>query len=224
MKIIIDTPKFLQAEFFMRDEEVTKSELPLVEPKQVHENRILIVDELTVNKYALPQCPEADGIFLRTRNAEASLRFADCVPVLLWNENSAMILHSGYKGTIYQIVPKGVLLYYDFGEKIRNLHAWIGPCIGRANYARNMYNDKWTSRGLSSFSYKNMDIDKANEKIYFDLAGEIKLKLYKIGLEEENITLSGIDTFEDPNCYSYRRGDKTERMTLKIRLLPSSLF
>ena len=221
MKMIIDTPKFLKAEFFMRDEEVTESGLPLVAPNQVHENKILIIDDLNINKYALPERPAADGVFLRTRNAEASLRFADCAPVLIWGENSAMILHSGYKGTIFKIPVKGVLLFYDFNESTNDLHAWIGPCIGRANYARNMYNDKWTYDGLSSFSYKNLEIDRKEEKIYFDLAGEIKTQLIKVGILEENIILSGIDTFEDPNCYSYRRGDKIERMTLKIKLLES---
>ena len=194
----------------------------IVTPNQVHGDKIVRVDESHRGRGATnydDSISETDALITNTPNLPLMLCFADCVPVLLWNENSAMILHSGYRGTIYQIVPKGALLYYDFGEKIRNLHAWIGPCIGRANYVRNMYNDKWTYEGLSSFSYENMDIDRENEKIYFDLAGEIKLKLRKLGLAEENITLSGIDTFEDPNCYSYRRGDKTERMTLKVKLV-----
>jgi len=215
MKMIIDTPKFLRAEFFMRDEEVTESGLPLIAPKQVHADEILIVDDTNINKFALPERPEADGIFLKTCNVEASLRFADCAPVLIWGKNSAMILHSGYKGTVLKIAAKGVKL---FDEDSENLHAWIGPCIGMENYERDLYYDSWTLKGLFSFYSKNLKVFKEEEKVYFDLAGEIKTQLRRSGLLKENIISSGIDTFENPDCYSYRHGDKTERMTLKIQL------
>ena len=123
-----------------------------------------------------------------------------------------MILHSGYKGTVLNISGKGVKL---FDEPAENLHAWVGPCIGRENYCRDI-NDEWTQKGLEAFHKKNYDIKENEEKIYFDLADEIKSQLLEKNLAEENIFLSGVDTFINSNCYSYRRGDKTERMTLKI--------
>ena len=205
---------FLRAEFFMRDEKVTESSLPQIRPSQVHKDNIIIINDLNINEYARPKVPEADGIFLKTANAEASLRFADCAPVLIWSEKFAMILHSGYKGTVLNISGKGVKL---FDEPAENLHAWVGPCIGRENYCRDI-NDEWTQKGLEAFHKKNYDIKENEEKIYFDLADEIKSQLLEKNLAEENIFLSGVDTFINSNCYSYRRGDKTERMTLKIQV------
>ena len=219
MKMIIKTPDFLQAEFFMRDEKINFSDLPLIAPLQVHADKILIIDDSNINQFSTPGHPEADGIFLRTSKAEASLRFADCTPVLIFGENSAMILHSGYKGTVLKIAAKGVKLFNDFGEKSENLHAWIGPCIGQAHYARNLFNDEWTLKGKEIFHAENFIENENEKKIYFDLAGEIKTQLKESGLDEKNINLSGIDTFENLDCYSYRRGDKIERMTLKIKLL-----
>ena len=212
----IKTPEFLQAEFFMRDEKVTENNLPLIKPSQVHADNILIIDDTNINEFAVPECPEADGIFLKTSNAQASLRFADCTPVLIWGGKSAMILHSGYKGTVLNISGKGVDL---FEESAENLHAWIGPCIGFKHYCRDFNNDEWTLRGLKTFHKENYFKNEAEGKIYFNLAGEIKKQLLEKNLAEENINLSGIDTFENPKCYSYRRGNKTERMTLKVNLL-----
>ena len=211
----IPTPEFLSAEFFMKGESLPESSLPQIRPSQVHEDNIIIINDSNAADYAAPLSPKADGIFLRTSNAEASLRFADCAPVLIWGREDAMILHSGYKGTVLNISAKGVEL---FDEPAASLHAWVGPCIGFEHYARNLRDDEWTLRGLEAFDAKNFHSDESAGKVFFDLAGQIKSQLLKKNLAEENIIISGIDTFTNLNCYSYRRGDKTERMTLKIKL------
>lgn len=211
----IATPEFLHAEFFMRDEVFTSdNNLPLVMPSQVHDKNIIHVTDENFTRFILPERPAADGILLTTSKAQASLRFADCAPVMLWGlkENWAMILHSGYKGTVLNISGAGLKLIDD----VKNSYAWIGPCIGREIYCRDI-NDEWTRKGLESFHPENYD-DK-DDKIYFDLAGEIKSQLLEAGLDEKNINLSGINTFTDSRCYSYRRGDIHERMTLIINLL-----
>ena len=209
----IATPEFLHAEFFMRDEVFTPDKnLPLVMPSQVHDKNIIHVTDENFTRFILPERPAADGILLTTSKAQASLRFADCAPVMLWGNNWAMILHSGYKGTVLNISGAGLKLIDD----VKNSCAWIGPCIGREIYCRDI-NDEWTRKGLESFHPENYD-DK-DDKIYFDLAGEIKSQLLEAGLNEKHINLSGINTFTDSRCYSYRRGDIHERMTLIINLL-----
>ena len=205
----------MRAEFFMRGEEVKISEkIPHVMPSQVHGKNIITVNDENIFEFSLPKRPEADGIILKARNSQASLRFADCTPVLIYDEDFAMLLHSGYKGTVLNISSEGIK---EIGhEYVKNFRAWIGPCIGRKYYCRNIENDEWTLKGLKSFHEENYD--ERGEKIYFDIAGEIKLQLMESGLKGENINLSGIDTFEDSRCYSYRRGDKTERMTLHVKI------
>ena len=208
----IATPKFLHAEFFMRNEIFTPDDnLPLIMPSQVHDKNIIHVTDENFTRYILPERPKADGVLLTTSKAQASLRFADCAPVLLWGNDWGMILHSGYKGTVLNISGEGLKLIDD----AKNACAWIGPCIGREIYCRDS-DDEWTRKGLEAFHTENYDV--RGEKIYFDLAGEIKTQLLEAGVNENNITLSGIDTFRDSRCYSYRRGDIHERMTLNINL------
>ena len=208
----IDTPKFLHAEFFMKDEIFTPDDnLHQVVPSQVHDKNIIHVRDDNFTRYILPERPKADGVLLTTSKVQASLRFADCAPVLLWGNGWAMILHSGYKGTVLNISGTGLELIDD----VKNTFAWIGPCIGRKIYCRRI-NEEWTQKGLDSFHSANYD--EKDEVIYFDLAGEIKSQLLDVGLDETHIILSGIDTFTDSRCYSYRRGDIHERMTLTINL------
>lgn len=211
----IGTPDFLEAHFFMRgDTPKYDDSLPRISPSQVHGSEIVHVNGENFSEFGRP---EADGVLLTTTRASASLRFADCAPVMLWGKGWVMILHSGYKGTALNISGHGLelvrSLYGD--DSVSEACAWVGPCIGREHYCRDT-GDEWTQKGVHSFHAENF-ADR-DGKIWFDLAGEIHSQLIDGGLREENITLSGIDTLTDSRCYSYRRGDKTERMTLYVKL------
>ena len=207
--MIINTPEFIDAKFFMRDEPVI-CDLPVINPSQVHGREIIILDD---NYNINNERPRADGILLKSHKIAASLRFADCAPVLIFPENDsdwAMILHSGFKGTCLNIAGHAVELVRD-----KNLHAWIGPCIGFDNYMRD-FADEWTQKAIKIFNENNYKI--LSNKVYFNLAGEIYRQLRNSGLASENIIISNIDTFTNPECYSYRRGDINLRMTLLLSL------
>ncbi|NLL37283.1 MAG: polyphenol oxidase family protein [Fretibacterium sp.] len=189
----------------------------LLAPKQVHGTTIL--DSEPEN--ALPHIVEADGVFLTRADMEASLRFADCAPVVLMPSASlaertepwVLLLHSGFKGTVQNIVKAGAqkisARYGD--EALSELFAWVGPCIGGGNYPRRL--EEWTERGLRSFHEENVYCEEPH--FYFDIAAELRLQLLKEGLDEERIFMAYVDTFDQPeSCYSYRRGDREDRMFL----------
>ena len=207
----INTPDFINAKFFMKDEAPEFDSLPVIMPSQVHGSEIIIIDD---DNYLLPERPKADGILLKTRKACAALRFADCAPVMIWPEDNinswVMILHSGYKGTVLNISGSGVRLVNS-----NNLHAWVGPCIGFNDYMRDLNNDEWTQKGMKIFHKANYKV--SGGKVYFDLANEIKTQLIESGLRDSNIILSGINTFRDSKCCSYRKGDLKARMTLHVK-------
>lgn len=216
----IYTPDFLCARFFMKNDiQENIDMLPRIAPAQIHSDNIIYIDNENFSSYALPEKPKADGILLATEKAGASLRFADCAPVLIYSDFWALLLHSGYKGTVLNISHKGLeLVTQKFGDNaLKNSSAWIGPCIGRENYERKI-SDEWSIRGMKVFHSENCDIK--SEHVYFDLAGEIKSQLIESGINEKNITLSGINTFTSPECYSYRKGNvnSNERMMLYVKL------
>jgi len=194
---------------------------PLLAPRQVHGVDILEA----APSWALPARPEADGILLVSCDVEASLRFADCAPVLIlpseeWAKENcpwALLLHSGYKGTVQNIVRAGLRKVEQAmgGEAAASASAWVGPCIGGKDYPRTL--EEWTERGLAAFHPEN--VQELDGHYYFDLAGEIQRQLLECGLAPQNIFVSGLNTAETPECYSYRRGDKTDRMMLHVRLV-----
>ena len=198
------------------------SAFPLIAPKQVHGTTILDA----VKENTLPSLVEGDGILLDTEGLEASLRFGDCAPVVVCSSRKphwVLMMHSGYKGTVQNIVKTGV-------EKVRIRYgasavaaswAWVGPCIGGKNYPRDR--EEWTLRGLDVFRKEN--VVSEGTKVFFDLAGELRLQLGEAGVPKERIFLSGIDAFAcRDRCYSYRGGDREDRMFLWARLLPQKMF
>lgn len=210
----ITTNANITADFFMKGDTLEVASLPHVKPSQVHGKEILVVDAETLPEISLPLRPEADGVLLTVPDVQASLRFADCAPVMIWGKSWVMILHSGYKGTVLKISREGLGIAREIYGDISDSCAWIGPCIGREYFRKS--GDEWTSRGIEAFHRENYDVEGGN--VYFDLAGEIRSQLLDEGLSDGNITLSGIDTLKDERCYSYRRGDIHERMTLLVRM------
>ena len=217
----IKTPENIYAHFFMKNDSLSELDsMPRISPSQVHGDNIIHIHDDNAMNYILPERPKADGLLLTTARVSASMRFADCAPVMLYGECWVMILHSGFKGTVLNISGKGIALVKElYGhEAVRKSFAWIGPCIARDDYERDAH-EEWSIRGMNEFHQKNFDL--RNEKIYFDLAGEIKSQLLDCGLDENNIALSGTNTYRSPQCYSYRRGDIHDRMTLYARIKKS---
>ena len=210
----ITTNANIAADFFMKGDTLDIASIPHVKPSQVHGKNILVVDAENLPEIALPLRPEADGVLLTVPNVQASLRFADCAPVMIWGISWVMILHSGYKGTVLNISREGLRIAREIYGDVSDSFAWIGPCIGREYFRKS--GDEWTVKGIEAFHKENYDIE--GENLYFDLAGEIRCQLIDEGLSEGNITLSGIDTLKDERCYSYRRGDIHERMTLLVSM------
>ena len=195
--------------------------LPLIAPRQVH--GVTILDSSAEN--ALPSTPQADGVLLTDAGISASLRFADCAPVVVtpsedWVRGRTpwvLLMHSGYRGTVQNIVRSGLERVAErFGaDAVRSASAWVGPCIGGRNYPRTR--EEWTARGLETFRAEN--VCEREERFCFDIAGELRLQLMEAGIDEGRIFLSCLDTFENrETCYSYRGGDRDDRMFLYARL------
>ena len=186
----------------------------LVAPQQVH--GVNIIDAASEN--ILPKRPEADGVVLsHDPRIFASLRFADCAPVVLAGvaeEPWMAILHSGFRGTLQNIASVGMkrILEKHPTQSLQNVWAWIGPAIGGQCYSR-MRDDPTTDAALAVFSPDNA-VQK-DDKIFFDIKGEIKRQLQGIGLICDKIYVYDICTCcSKEYFYSYRAGDGKKRMFL----------
>ena len=102
---------------------------------QVHSSTIV-----TINRPLLPGEPhlKADAILTNQPGVSLMMRFADCVPILLFDprKRAIGIAHAGWIGTVDQIARKTVIrMQEDFGSNPRDILAAIGPSIGPDHYS-----------------------------------------------------------------------------------------
>ena len=80
---------------------------------------------------------EGDALLEDTPGAVVAVKTADCIPILLADERHRAVgaIHAGWRGTVASILSRAVSgMRAQFGTDPRDLHAAIGPGIGRCCY------------------------------------------------------------------------------------------
>ena len=108
---------------------------------QVHSNRILLARlraDGDLSSRSVEELPQADGVVTDSPEFTLCMRFADCVPILLFDpvRRAAGIAHAGWKGTLAKVAASAVeALRRHFGSRPEDILAGIGPSIGPDHYA-----------------------------------------------------------------------------------------
>jgi YfiH family protein len=100
---------------------------------QVHSAKVLAASKPRQG----PPYPKADGLVTNSPGLTLTMRFADCVPLLLIDpENHAIgMIHAGWQGTIRGAAQAGVQMMMDrFGSRPEAIKAGLGPSIRRHHY------------------------------------------------------------------------------------------
>jgi YfiH family protein len=168
---------------------------------QVHGNRVIV---------ATPEGPwdnstQADGIISTSSAQLASVRTADCAPILLCTEDGLAVaaVHAGWRGVVAEIVPIAVAQLRQFHPG-KALHAAIGPCIGPHAF-------EVGPEVLDAFAALFGDAPpiitrQPNGKGHVDLRLAIFRQLQTKGIEEDKIDSSDRCTFRDKGeFFSHRR-------------------
>ena len=171
----------------------------LISPNQTHGDNIEVAKE-TQKEYK-----NTDALILEDKNIAIYLNFADCTPIILYdnNLNIAAIAHAGWRGTAKKIAAKTVLKMQKlYNSKPKNIIALIGPCISfeyfeTSNEAIEALN-KTISNSKNLFKNNYADLKKINE-----------MQLKEIGVEKIDIcpfcTVKDNDKF-----FSYRKENGTQ--------------
>jgi len=105
----------------------------LVSPRQVHGATVHRVGTRDRGRFI----PECDALVTSDRGVALLLRFADCVPILLFDPQQAAIglAHAGWRGTVAGVAQATVTaMVEDLGSRPSDLIAAIGPAIGPCCY------------------------------------------------------------------------------------------
>lgn len=103
----------------------------LITPTQTHSANVDIAKE---NKF---DYPETDGLILTDKNLAIFLNFADCTPLIFYDEkqNIGAVSHAGWRGTAQKIAQiTAQKLINEFGTNPKDICVLIGPSICRECY------------------------------------------------------------------------------------------
>ena len=171
----------------------------LVFMEQIHKANIEII-----TKNRAKTVPKTDAMITDIKGVALCVMVADCIPVLLYDENRAVIgvAHAGRGGVKEQIVNKTAEMMIDkFSCRIEDIKIYMGASIKSCCYE--VKED--SIKGFENYLHVE------GEKIYLDIVGKCVEDLKDIGIKGQNIEVSPVCTCCDTDYFSYRRDGKTGR-------------
>lgn len=129
--------------------------------------------------------PATDALITDTPGVALMLRFADCLPVLLYDpvRRAIGLAHAGWKGTIKGIAGKTVSgMMEAFGSRPADIIAGLGPCIGPCCY---QVGAEVIELVKASFNHwQGLIRSQRDGSFHFDLWEANRRQLAEIGVEE----------------------------------------
>lgn len=184
----------------------------LISPIQTHS------DNIALAKRNQASYPDTDALILTEQNLGIFLNFADCTPVILYDEkqNIGAIAHAGWRGTVQKIAVKTVQkMCEEYGSRPENIAAVIGPAIGLCCY--NVGEEVLTRLSQTVSCFEGLSHYK-DDKIFVDLKNINKQQLLESGVQKIDVcpycTVCANDYF-----FSYRKENgTTKRHSAVLRL------
>lgn len=206
---------------------VLNPEAPVYRVKQVHGNRVLTPAEIALESMAMTadgDLPPADGVMSDRPLQSAWVASADCTPVLIGDRATGRVaaIHSGWRGTAQQIVPKAIERLRSQGSILEDLVIALGPAIAGKVYqvgkdvavevAQSLFPGTPQTQGdnmlniLQMLPNSPLIEDAAPGKIRLDVRRAIVLQLEKMGIRGQQIAVCPLCTYQDEEYFfSYRR-------------------
>lgn len=180
--------------------------------KQVHENVVRIVTKADKHVCMSSVPYEADGIVTAEKGLPIICMVADCVPVLLWDEEEHAIgaIHCGWRSSVGDILKNAIDAMVSLGAKAENIHAAIGASIGRCCFET----DDDVPDAIEVYLGGDTEglFDRRDDgKTMVDLRAANARRLMQLGLKAENIDISDECTYCSHDKYWSHRYTKGNR-------------
>ncbi len=134
---------------------------------------------------------KADAIFTNNPHITLFMRFADCVPIMVYDPVKTVVglIHAGWKGTVNNIVGESInAIAKRYDVDPGTVHVGIGPSIGPDHYAvgeevvlqvRKNFGDASRSLLTTVGSYTHFDLWQANH-FWLEQAGVRSIETARI--------------------------------------------
>ena len=189
--------------------------------KQVHGNEVVNVTEAW-SSFSHTSLIPGDGLLTKEPGQSLWVCSADCTPVLIADSQSGHVcaIHSGWRGTATQIVPKAIAHLQREGSELNNLFIALGPAISGTVYQVSIDvalqvistlqggQNRTTSELNHWLQSSNPPLfpDPESGKIRLDIRRVISLQLEQLGISPHQVASAPHCTYTQTNDYfSYRR-------------------
>jgi len=190
----------------------------LVHMRQIHSDRVVIVDPAT-DDFEHP--PECDALITNEPGIPLMVMTADCTPLLIFDprRNVIAVVHAGRAGALKGIVPKTIeKMHTTFGSRLEDVRAVLGPSIHSCCYeVGEEIADAVREEG---FGFATVE---RKGRFYLEVNAIIKKQLHDLGILQEHIEDLGIcNACEHGEFFSYRADrQKTGRIAGVLMLRQS---
>ncbi|MGG4579842.1 MULTISPECIES: peptidoglycan editing factor PgeF [Alcaligenes] len=178
-------------------------------------------DVLDADQDVLPAMPrQFDAAITTRRDRTLAILTADCLPVVIWDEQSQVlgVAHAGWRGLQAGVLERTWQAMAARCPQAQSWQAWIGPAISQEHFevGQEVFDAYVQDEPeLAAFFIQG----KRPGKWQADLPGIARHRLEKLSPGKMTVHLSGLCTFQENGLfYSYRRSPLTGRQATIARL------
>jgi len=171
--------------------------------KQIHSDIVTIVSKPGL-------VGESDAMITSQKGIGLAISTADCTPIFIYDRKNEIIAaaHSSWRGTEKQILRKTILILLEqFNCSTNDLFVYIGPSICQKNYE--------VGNEVAKHFHRTY-LKKIDNKFHLDITGINKEVLTGFGIQESNIEISSLCSYEEKYLQSYRRDGKNSGRALGV--------
>lgn len=189
--------------------------LPGVTTKNEHGTNIFVATSEDAGR-AIDDC---DGLITTDANLPIMVTHQDCVPIVISDDAGSFVcvLHAGWRGVVAGILPKAIELIGNGGVTNpafpKSLGLYFGPGIGPCHFeVQQDVADQFASIAPESVIHRD-------GKLFVDMHEALKVQAEGLGINAEQIVMSGDCTFHDQTYASWRRDANREANMVTVAML-----
>ncbi|MFW0787090.1 peptidoglycan editing factor PgeF [Gordonia sp. CPCC 206044] len=178
----------------------------LVWMEQIHSRNVVVVDGPVD-----AAVPATDALVTTTADLALAVLTADCVPVLLSDDEAGVIagVHAGRVGARIGIIPATLRAMVELGARPERIGALLGPAASGRNYEVPPHMQRDVEEHLPGSACVT-----AKGTTGLDLRAGIRRQLLEAGVAA--VAADPRCTIDDPDLFSHRRGAPTGRLASVI--------
>jgi len=174
-----DNPQAVQTNHELVFSSLSLEPSDVVTAQQVHGARVAVVGA----DHHGAVLPSTDALLTQSVNTYLLMRFADCLPLMLYDpmHQAIALAHCGWRGLLAGVVPNTVrALHLTFGSQPAEMLAALGPSIRPCCYEVGADVIQPVKRLFGSS--EALLARQPDGSVHFDLPGAVRIQLQQLGL------------------------------------------